>query len=554
MRSRRTGPSSARAATPTRTRWRSRRRRPSCARSPTRFATSPSSAGTSSTSRASRTRGPSGAATSRTATRPRSRPGTTGSAKRYGDAEALAAAWGVAPGASCPLSAACPLPAPADLSLTPATGTRGRCAPSTTTSSRRTRSALGRRRWWTRSARPGSRQLVAVGQDEGGVGDRLLNQFYGGGRRPHLDAQLVERRRAALGRASPRSGRACRTSSGETGPQPAVAHGRTLAVGRDAGPRASSSASWRSGWPRATPAPPPGSGRASDPYHIGRPDGSSTLWLEAAHGVAASRRRPRPTSPTPARARSRSSCRSRSSSRSSAHYGRRGAAEMRARPLPPRARLGRTSSASTRSSCSGSPRLILLPSPWVLSERAWDEILERSRGGATLLVTRPLRPRRALPADRAAARRRARLRAGDPRRRASTPCAGRAAAGARSSRATRRRTSSRRGCPAARPSRAAPLGQGQVLFFPLPLELNDDLRLLGDVYAWALAEAGVEPALSHDARRPRHPDLPHRRSRRAPSTSSPPSPRSRARSRCATPRAAGTCAWTSIPAAPRSSW
>jgi hypothetical protein len=32
-----------------------------------------------------------------------------------------------------------------------------------------------------------------------------------------------------------------------------------------------------------------------------------------------------------------------------------------------------------------------------------------------------------------------------------------------------------------------------VLFFTLPLELNDDLRLLGDVYRWALAEAQVEP-------------------------------------------------------------
>ena len=32
-----------------------------------------------------------------------------------------------------------------------------------------------------------------------------------------------------------------------------------------------------------------------------------------------------------------------------------------------------------------------------------------------------------------------------------------------------------------------------MLFFTLPLELNDDLRLLGDVYRWALAEAKIEP-------------------------------------------------------------
>jgi hypothetical protein len=32
-----------------------------------------------------------------------------------------------------------------------------------------------------------------------------------------------------------------------------------------------------------------------------------------------------------------------------------------------------------------------------------------------------------------------------------------------------------------------------VLFFTLPLELNDDLKLLGDVYRWALQEARVTP-------------------------------------------------------------
>jgi hypothetical protein len=37
------------------------------------------------------------------------------------------------------------------------------------------------------------------------------------------------------------------------------------------------------------------------------------------------------------------------------------------------------------------------------------------------------------------------------------------------------------------------LGRGQILFFSLPLELNDDLELAGRVYAWALAQAKVEP-------------------------------------------------------------
>jgi hypothetical protein len=37
------------------------------------------------------------------------------------------------------------------------------------------------------------------------------------------------------------------------------------------------------------------------------------------------------------------------------------------------------------------------------------------------------------------------------------------------------------------------VGEGEILFFSLPLELSDDLELLGRVYSWVLEEAGVEP-------------------------------------------------------------
>ena len=37
------------------------------------------------------------------------------------------------------------------------------------------------------------------------------------------------------------------------------------------------------------------------------------------------------------------------------------------------------------------------------------------------------------------------------------------------------------------------LGRGQILFFSLPLELSDDVALVGRVYAWALQQAKVAP-------------------------------------------------------------
>ena len=40
------------------------------------------------------------------------------------------------------------------------------------------------------------------------------------------------------------------------------------------------------------------------------------------------------------------------------------------------------------------------------------------------------------------------------------------------------------------------LGKGRILFSPLPLELNDNLQAVGDVYRYALKTAGVTPAYS----------------------------------------------------------
>ena len=41
-----------------------------------------------------------------------------------------------------------------------------------------------------------------------------------------------------------------------------------------------------------------------------------------------------------------------------------------------------------------------------------------------------------------------------------------------------------------------PLGKGRILFAALPLELNSNLRAVGDVYSYALKAAGVTPVYS----------------------------------------------------------
>jgi hypothetical protein len=47
-----------------------------------------------------------------------------------------------------------------------------------------------------------------------------------------------------------------------------------------------------------------------------------------------------------------------------------------------------------------------------------------------------------------------------------------------------------------------PVGKGKVLFVPLPLELNDNEQAVGDVYAYALKTAGVQPTYTTNLRDP----------------------------------------------------
>ena len=465
------------------------RRRPSCARSSPASRTSPSSAGTSSTSRASRTRGPSGGGTSRTATRRRSRPGTSGSGSATGR-KRRSPRPGVSSRRTCPPSAACRSPR-RRTSRSRATGTRGRCGP--LDYNLFAQDAFGR---WVgqmvdaiRST--GSRQLVAVGQDEGGVTGRLLNQFYGGAGVDMTSMHNWWQDDALLWDAVAAKRPGVPNLVGETSPQPAVAMDgrsrwdetgglalldRKLALGMAAGN--AGVAAWI--WSR------------SDPYHVGRPDGSSTLWLDRLTELA---RFAKEAEPHLADARP-SDVVHRPAPVAAAVGPRalrpRGAAAGDPRPLPRGPRLGR----GGRRVPGGAPRkpaphhspLAVGPRRPGLGRAPREGAGRRDPAGHG-----PHRSGRALPADREDAGDRLSTTSRRSSPPASTPCAGRAERDARSSPGTRPRISSRPFCPAGRPSPAARVGRGQVLFFTLPLELNDDLRLLGDVYRWALAEAKVEP-------------------------------------------------------------
>ena len=140
----------------------------------------------------------------------------------------------------------------------------------------------------------------------------------------------------------------------------------------------------------------------------------------------------------------------------------------------------------------GHPRLILLPSSMGLDPQAWTTLLDRVNAGATLLITGPFDGDAHLhPTDRAKdlgidstnialtiREHVAKFPWGEERL---------SFGGDKTTTLTR----------AELPDHAdwleKPLGKGRILFAPLPLELNDNLRAIGDAYRYALKTAGVKP-------------------------------------------------------------
>jgi hypothetical protein len=143
----------------------------------------------------------------------------------------------------------------------------------------------------------------------------------------------------------------------------------------------------------------------------------------------------------------------------------------------------------------GSPKLIILPSPFGLTDAAWAAIEQRVRDGATMLVTGPFAEDAHLhPTGRQAA-------LGIPY--VVGPLLTRenlfhfpggdenlTYTGLKTTTLTRAIFSDGADWV------EKPLGNGKILFAALPLELNGNLRAVADVYTYALKAAGIASVYS----------------------------------------------------------
>ena len=234
----------------------------------------------------------------------------------------------------------------------------------------------------------GSKQLVDVGQDEGGVTDRLLNQFYGGAGVSFTTNHTYWQDDALLWDSVAAKRVGVPNITGETGYQPVWAPDgtwrydeftglglieRKWALGFAAG----SSGAMQWDWAREVD------------FGMKRSDGSAKVWENQmrALGEFAQKAAPLATGlalPDVAIVLPQSFQLSVGNAYALA------AQQAAVRALYAYARSQAYAVGEYQIELLGTPKLILLPSPLGLSETAWQAIEERVRAGAVLLVTGPL--------------------------------------------------------------------------------------------------------------------------------------------------------------------
>ena len=149
----------------------------------------------------------------------------------------------------------------------------------------------------------------------------------------------------------------------------------------------------------------------------------------------------------------------------------------------------------------GSPKLIILPSPYVLTAEAWDAIVAKVKAGSILLVSGPFdEDAHFHPTGRQDA-------VGLPYNDVPlllhenhTEWAGGTFSLAYSG--MKITVLNRAVLANGKSWEEVSVGKGKILFSPLPLELNDNLQAIGDVYRYALRMAGVSPTYVTDIQDP----------------------------------------------------
>jgi hypothetical protein len=336
----------------------------------------------------------------------------------------------------------------------------------------------------------GSKQLIDVGQDEGGVVDRVLNQFYGGAGVSFTTNHTYWQDDALLWDSVAAKRVGVPNITGETGYQPVWAPDGTWRYDELTG-LGLIERKWALGFAAGSTGAMQWDWAREPDFGMQRSDGSAKLWENMMRdlGDFASKAAPAATGlklPDVAIVLPQSFQLS---------VGNTFAVEAQqsaVRALYGYARGEAYAVGEYQIDLLGSPKLIILPSPMGLTETAWKTIEDDVRAGAVLLVTGPFGDDAHLHATGrqdtvGLAYRTEPLTLRDqvmqfPGGNESISFGG-----------NKTTVLSRAALPNGADWAEKPLGKGRILFAALPLELNDNLQAVGDVYAYALKAAGVTP-------------------------------------------------------------
>jgi hypothetical protein len=339
----------------------------------------------------------------------------------------------------------------------------------------------------------GSTQLIDVGQDEGGVTDRVLNQFYGGAGVSFTTNHTYWNDDALLWDSVAAKRPGVPNITGETGYQPAWAPDGTWRYGEFSG-LGLMERKWALGFAAGASGAMQWDWAREVDFGMQRSDGSAKAWENMMRDLGAFAKAAAPFAdgliePEVAIVLPQSYQLSVSNALALE------AQQSAVRVLYHYARSEAYAVGEYQSQLLGSPKLILLPSPFGLTDAAWQEIEQRVRAGAVLLVSGPFGED---PHFHETGRQDA---IGLPYR--SEPLTVRetlfhfpGGAELLEFSGTKTTVLSRAALPSGVDWQEKTVGKGKILFSAWPLELNGNLQAIADVYSYALKAANVSSVYS----------------------------------------------------------
>ena len=345
----------------------------------------------------------------------------------------------------------------------------------------------------------GSNQLIDVGQDEGGVTDRVLNQFYAGAGVSFTTNHTYWQDDALLWDSVAAKRPGVPNITGETGYQPAWAPDGTWRYDEFTG-LGLTERKWALGFAAGSSGAMQWDWAREADFGMLRSDGSAKVWEQMMLDLGKFARAAAPFAdaliePDVAIVLPQSYQLSVSNALALE------AQQSAVRALYNYAHSQAYAVGEYQTELLGSPKLILLPSPFGLTEEAWQAIVHRVQAGAVLLVTGPF------GGD-------AHFHATSRQDSVGLPYMSRPLTlrentfrfpgGDETLTYSGLKTTvlSRANLPNGKDWEEMTIGKGKILFAALPLELNDNLQAVADVYSYALKAANIAPIYTAALRDP----------------------------------------------------